>query len=173
MSIFAQDLDPGLRPGSVASRCWTVFSLRVRRTRIADIASDTPLIWGSPRGDDDRNGPARQSLSSFVSLDRTRSQTQTLKLLIYGLSQKGRVLAQDGVGQIVVSTQQPLYVAANVGTGRVAMHPVNRDVPLNNSFMALVESDLQSIHEPLLPATVIRVSPAPDGNCRDRPRGSR
>ena len=23
MSIFAQDLDPGLRPGSVASRCWT------------------------------------------------------------------------------------------------------------------------------------------------------
>ena len=61
MSIFAQDLDPGLRPGSVASRCWTVFSLRVRRTRIADIASDTPLIWGSPRGDDDRNGPARQS----------------------------------------------------------------------------------------------------------------
>ena len=45
MSIFAQDLDPGLRPGSVASRCWTVFSLRVRRTRIADIASDTPLIW--------------------------------------------------------------------------------------------------------------------------------
>ena len=61
MSIFAQDLDPGLRPGSVASRCWTVFSPRVRRTRIADIASDTPLIWGSPRGDDDRNGPARQS----------------------------------------------------------------------------------------------------------------
>ena len=61
MSIFAQDLDPGRRPGSVASRCWTVFSLRVRRTRIADIASDTPLIWGSPRVDDDRNGPARQS----------------------------------------------------------------------------------------------------------------
>ena len=27
----------------------------------ADIASDTPQIWGSPRGDDDRNGPARQS----------------------------------------------------------------------------------------------------------------
>ena len=32
-----------------------------RGTRIADIASDTPQIWGSPRGDDDRNGPARQS----------------------------------------------------------------------------------------------------------------
>ena len=43
---------PGSRspPGSVASRCWTVFSLRVRGTRIADIASDTPQIWGSPRG---------------------------------------------------------------------------------------------------------------------------
>ena len=27
----------------------------------ADIASDTPQIWGSPRVDDDRNGPARQS----------------------------------------------------------------------------------------------------------------
>ena len=48
-------------PGSVASRCWMAFSLRVRGTRIADIASDTPQIWGSPRSDDDRNGPARQS----------------------------------------------------------------------------------------------------------------
>ena len=46
---------------SSASRCWTVFSLRVRGTRIADIASDTPQIWGSPQVDDDRNGPARQS----------------------------------------------------------------------------------------------------------------
>ncbi len=46
---------------SVASRCWTVFPLRVRGTRIADIASETPQIWGSPRGDDHRNGPARQS----------------------------------------------------------------------------------------------------------------
>ena len=54
---------PGPRspPGSVTSRCWTVFSLRVRGTRIADIASDTPQIWGSPRVDDHRNGPARQS----------------------------------------------------------------------------------------------------------------
>ena len=32
-----------------------------RGTRIADIASDTPQIWGSPWVDDDRNGPARQS----------------------------------------------------------------------------------------------------------------
>ena len=46
----------------MASRFWTVFSLRVRGTRIADIASDTPQIWGSLRGDDDRNGPARLSL---------------------------------------------------------------------------------------------------------------
>ena len=54
---------PGSRspPGSVASRCWTVFPLRVRGTRIADIASDKPQIWGSPWVDDDRNGPARQS----------------------------------------------------------------------------------------------------------------
>ena len=43
MSIFAQDLDPGLRPGRVASRCWTVFSLRVRRTRIAD--PDVARAW--------------------------------------------------------------------------------------------------------------------------------
>ena len=71
MSIFAQDLDPDLRPGRVASRCWTVFSLRVRRTRIADIASDTPLIWGSPRGDDDRNGPASEKPTTPAS-QRTR-----------------------------------------------------------------------------------------------------
>ena len=44
MSIFAQDLDLGLRPGSVASRFWTVFPCHVRGTRIADIASDTPQI---------------------------------------------------------------------------------------------------------------------------------
>ena len=48
MSIFAQDLDPGLRPGSVASRFWTVFFLRVRGTRIADTASDTPGQKNSP-----------------------------------------------------------------------------------------------------------------------------
>ena len=118
MSIFAQDLDPGLRPGSVASRCWTVFSLRVRRTRIADIASDTPLIWGSPQGDDDRNGPARLCLlfihppahGSEVSpaarntLDSARIP-RTSKLLICGLFQKGRVLAQDAVGINAVFTQ--------------------------------------------------------------------
>ena len=33
-----------------------MFSLRVRGTRIADIAFDTPQIWGSPQVDDDRNG---------------------------------------------------------------------------------------------------------------------
>ena len=66
MSIFAQDLDPGLRPGSVASRCWTVFSLRVRRTRIADIASDTPLIWGSPRGDDEPSAHGDQQCHGEV-----------------------------------------------------------------------------------------------------------
>ena len=49
----------------MTSRCWTVFSLRVRGTRIADIASDTPQIWGSPWVDDDRNGLA-PVLSSFV-----------------------------------------------------------------------------------------------------------
>ena len=58
----------------MASRCWTVFSLRVRGTRIADIASD-PQTWGSPRVDDDRNGPGAPVLSSFVFLDRTGTPT--------------------------------------------------------------------------------------------------
>ena len=64
---------PGSRspPGSVASRCWTVFSLRVRGTRIADIASDTPQIWGSPWVDDESKRPGAPVLSSFVFLDRT------------------------------------------------------------------------------------------------------
>ena len=67
---------PGSRspPGSVASRCWTVLSLRVRGTRIADIASD-PQIWGSPRVDDDRNGPGAPVLSSFVFFDTTGFMT--------------------------------------------------------------------------------------------------
>ena len=64
-------LDPRFPLGSVASPCWTVFSLRVRRTRIADIASD-PQIWSSPQVDDDRNGPGAPILSSFVFLDTTR-----------------------------------------------------------------------------------------------------
>ena len=63
-------LDPRFPLGSLASPCWTVFSLRVRGTRIADIASD-PQIWGSPRVDDDRNGPGAPILSSFVFLDTT------------------------------------------------------------------------------------------------------
>ena len=58
--------------GNLASPCWTVFSLRVRETRIADTASD-PQIWGSPRVDDDRDGPGAPILSSFVFLDTTRS----------------------------------------------------------------------------------------------------
>ena len=52
---------PGLRPGAwhpVAGRC---FRCAYGGPRIADIASDTPQIWGSPWVDDDRNGPARQS----------------------------------------------------------------------------------------------------------------
>ena len=64
-------LDPGFRSGAWHPPCWTVFSLRVRRTRIADIASD-PQIWGSPQVDDDRNGPGAPILSSFVFLDTTR-----------------------------------------------------------------------------------------------------
>ena len=64
---------PGSRSpsGSVASRCWTVFSLRVRGTRIADIASDTPQIWGSPWVDDESKRPGAPVLSPFVFLDRT------------------------------------------------------------------------------------------------------
>ena len=50
----------------MASRCWTVFSLRVRGPRIADIASDTPQIWGSPWVDDDSKRPGAPVLSSFV-----------------------------------------------------------------------------------------------------------
>ena len=63
------------RSGPGATRAWIqvsarehgiplldgVFPARTEKSRIADIASDTPQIWGLPRGDDDRNGPARQS----------------------------------------------------------------------------------------------------------------
>ena len=42
-----------------------------RGTRIADIASDTPQIWGSPWVDDESKRPGAPVLSSFVFLDRT------------------------------------------------------------------------------------------------------
>ena len=40
-------------------------------------------------------------------INNTRSQTQTLKLLIYGLFQKGRVLAQDGEAYAPGSANRP------------------------------------------------------------------
>ena len=51
-NVWAErQVQPGPGPrfplGSVASPCWTVFSLRVRRTRIADIASDPVLCQNS------------------------------------------------------------------------------------------------------------------------------
>ena len=84
---------PGCRfpPGSVASRCWTVFSLRVRRTRIADIASDTPQICGSPRGDDDRN--TRRASLEFVCVFGRDGRRPALGDVV-----AVRVLAQDGYG---------------------------------------------------------------------------
>ena len=45
-------------------------------TRIADIASE-PQIWGSPRVDDDRNGPGAPILSSFRFLDTMRKSILT------------------------------------------------------------------------------------------------
>ena len=161
----------------MASPCWTVFSLRVRRTRIADIASD-PHIWGSPRVDDDRNGPGAPILSSFVFLDRTRltqpattssrncawyvimelkitPSGQTIvkptalgpvantdsKLLIYGLFQKGRVLAQDGQARPpwrLVTDQLKSYSAAH----REVMPPVVHYTDLYGNTRAEVS------HEP-------------------------
>ena len=67
----ALGLDPGLRPGAwhpVAGRC---FPCAYGGTRIADIASDTPQIWGSPWVDDESKRPGAPVLSSFVFLDRT------------------------------------------------------------------------------------------------------
>ena len=52
----------------MASRCWTVFSLRVRRTRIADIASDTLSIIIIGPGLDSRARTALEHmLESVVS----------------------------------------------------------------------------------------------------------
>ena len=45
MSIFAQDLDPGLPPESVASRFWTVSPCAYRGTRIAGHNVTLPGHW--------------------------------------------------------------------------------------------------------------------------------
>ena len=54
MSIFAQDLDPYLRPGSVASRFWTVF----------------PCAYGEPES------PARNFILRPEAADHGRSKTR-------------------------------------------------------------------------------------------------
>ena len=49
MSIFAQDLDPGPRPGTVASRFWTVFPCHVRGNPNRRPQRHPPRVLVSPR----------------------------------------------------------------------------------------------------------------------------
>ena len=106
------DQTPRFPLGNLASPCWTVFSLRVRGTRIADTASD-PQIWGSPRVDDDRDGPGAPILSSFVFLDTTgfSFERQDMRTLFEGLEEAFRFL--DGVPKEILFDQMRSVIVEN------------------------------------------------------------
>ena len=71
------------------------------RNHYVDGCVPVPSIYSSARPEPDRSPICRDyacMISSFVrARPWARPQTQTPKLLIYGLFQKGRVLAQDAI----------------------------------------------------------------------------
>ena len=119
----------------MASRCWTVFSLRVRGTRSADIASDTPQIWGSPWVDDDRTarraslefvcvfdrtGPASQVTFSLPCLDTTRA----FRIPSFGPFAFSNTTAL-AANRISRSMFEPLQTAINFDVGVSSDQPIN------------------------------------------------
>ena len=69
ISIFAQDLDPGLRPGSVVSCFWTGFPCACI---VGSTGTEKPIVAGLNHAINARSTfCGAQVLSSFVFLDTT------------------------------------------------------------------------------------------------------